>query len=219
MIANQLISDSHIYLRPSDTVSQGLTFMHINYLKHLPVVDKNRLVTLVSEEQLLRYDKDLLIEQIQENANAKFCREEDHIFEVISLLAEEKLTTIPVLDKDDNYVGFITQEDLIQFYANSFSFKEPGSIIVLEVNRRSYSLSEISRIVEMENAAILSTFLNDVQDSSNIMVTLKVNLNEIQPIIKALERYDYTVKASFTEQEYIDDLKERYDMLMSYLNV
>jgi len=193
--------------------------MNINYLKHLPVVDKNRLVTLVSEEQLMRYDKNLLIKDIEESANAKFCREQDHIFEVISLLAEEKLTTIPVLDNEDNYIGFITQEDLIQFYASSFSFKEPGGIIVLEVNRRSYSLSEISRIVEMENAAILSTFLNDVQDSSNIIVTLKVNLNEIQPIIRAFERYDYTVKASFTEQENIDDLKERYDMLMSYLNV
>lgn len=219
MIADQLISDNLIFLKPEDTVAKALTIMHINYIKHLPVVSDNQLISLISEDQLLRYDKDLKMSEIKDSNTVKYCRKDDHIFEVISLLAEEKLTTIPVLDKDDLYLGFITQEDLIQFYANSFSFKEPGSIIVLEVNRRSYTLSEISRIIELENAAVLSTFLNDVPDSTNIMVTIKVNLNEIQPIVKALERYGYEIKASFTEQEYIDDLKERYDMLMSYLNV
>ena len=46
-----------------------------------------------------------------------------------------------------------------------------------------------------------------------------INKKDLQRIIASLERYDYIIKGSFTEEEYIDELKERYDSLMNYLNV
>ena len=134
-------------------------------------------------------------------------------------MAENKLNVIPVLDDDENYMGLITQEELLQFYGNSFSFKEPGSIIVLETTKRQYSLAEISSIIENENGAILSSFLTSVDDTHNILITLKVNKLDIQRITSALERYEYIIKATYTEQEYVDSLKDRYDLLMNYLDV
>jgi len=146
-------------------------------------------------------------------------KEDDHLFEVMSKFAKNNLTTIPVIDHDENYKGLITQEGLIQYYASSFSFTEPGSILILETSKRQYSLAEISRIVEEEGAAILSTFLTSDDDSTSVTITLKINKQEIGRIIQAFERYDYFIKGSFTEEEYLDGLKERYDALMTYLNV
>ena len=113
----------------------------------------------------------------------------------------------------------ITQEELLQYYANSFSFTEPGGIIVLEMNRIDYSLSEIARIAEAENVSILSAYLTSNPDTTKVYVTIKINQQEIQNLIATFERYDFTIKASFTEETYLEDLKERYDALMSYLNV
>ena len=56
-------------------------------------------------------------------------------------------------------------------------------------------------------------------DSSQIEVTLKVNNPQIHSILASFERFEYIIKASFNEVEYIDALKERYESLMNYLNV
>lgn len=208
------------YLQTDDTVDQAITIMHINFVKHLPVIQNGKLLAVVSEEDLLRSDSNASIKSIiKVDVKPITSNSEDHLFDVLTKIADHNLSSIPVVDKDENYQGLVSQQDLIQFYANSFSFKEPGSILVLEMSRRSYSLAEISRLVEQESAAILSTFLTDVPDSTNILVTLKINRQEVSSIIKTFERFEYTIKASFTESEYLDDLKERYDMLMSYLNV
>jgi hypothetical protein len=50
-------------------------------------------------------------------------------------------------------------------------------------------------------------------------VTLKINQQNVQAIIATLNRFDYEVKATFNEGEYLDGLKERFDGLMMYLNV
>ena len=70
-------------------------------------------------------------------------------------MAEQKLSVIPIVDEYDNYQGLVTQGDLIQFYASSFSFMEPGSILIIETNRNDYSLAEIARIIESENAGMM----------------------------------------------------------------
>ena len=107
----------------------------------------------------------------------------------------------------------------MQFYAKSFSFSEPGSILVLEMENRDYSLAEISRIIEGEHIKILSTFLTKSPDSNVVYVTLKISSGDAQRAKATLERHDYFVKASFVEETYVEDLNEHYDALMHYLNV
>jgi hypothetical protein len=47
---------------------------------------------------------------------------------------------------------------------------------------------------------------------------LKVNREDLSPVIQSLERNDYEVVASFYEATQSDDLKGRYDELMRYIN-
>ena len=134
-------------------------------------------------------------------------------------MAEYQLTVIPVVDVDDVYIGMITQEDLLNYFANTGAFTEPGSIIVLEMHRRDYTLAEISRIVEGENAAILSSFISSDLAGDMINVTVKINKQSLGGLLATFDRFGYVVKASFNETEYMDNLRERYDALMSYLSV
>ena len=219
MIASELISHSLAPLKTSDTGEEVLTIMNIYHVKHLPIVNFEMLLGTISEDEVMGNDIEAAIGTYGLGLNKAFVRGSDHLFEVMSKLAEYNLTVIPVVDEEDHYIGMITQEDILQFYANSFSFSEPGGIIVLEMNRRDYSLSEIARIVEAENSSVLSAFLTTNPDSTKVYVTIKVNQQEIQHLIATFERYDYTIKASFTEETYLEDLKDRYDALMSYLNV
>jgi len=219
VIAQNLISNTFAPLKTSDTGEEALTMMHVYHLKHLPIVNNTQLLGTISEDNIMQHNLEEAIGSYALTLSHAYVKTSDHVFEIMAKLAENNLTVIPVIDKDENYMGLISMEDLIQFYANSFSFKEPGSIVVLEIEKNQYSLSEISNIVESESAVILSSFLTQEDNKNLVCVTIKLNLQEISAILKALERYDYRIKASFTESEYFDDLKDRYDSLMTYLNV
>ena len=219
MIAGNLISNVIIPLRTSDTGDDALAIMADFYVKHLPIVNNEQLLGTISEDDILENDVQEAVGSYSLSMHRPYVKENDHIYEVMRIMAEYNLTVIPVVDFEDNYKGLIAQDDLLRYFANTGSFKEPGSIIVLEMGKRDYSLSEISRIVESEGATVLSSFITTNLDSTQVDVTVKVNRQNIQSIIATLQRFEYDIKASFNEVEYLESLQERYDALMSYLNV
>jgi acetoin utilization protein AcuB len=113
----------------------------------------------------------------------------------------------------------VTMEDLLQYFATHFSFAEPGSIVVIETSKGQYSLSEIARIAESEDITILSSFLNSIPDTYKVFLTLKLNRQDITAFKASLERFNYGISATFSEVGFDDGLRERYDGLISYLNI
>lgn len=219
MIAGNLLSKQIVPLRTSDTGEDALSIMSDFYIKHLPIVNNEQLLGLLSEDDILDHDVKEAVGSYQLSMSRPYVKDSDHVYEVFRLVSEYKLTVIPVVDAEDTYLGLIAQDDLLRFFASIGSFTEPGGIVVLEMSKRDYSLSEIARIVESENAIILSSFITSSTDSTKIDVTLKINRNDIQSILSTFDRFNYQVKASFLESDYFDSLKDRYDMLMTYLNV
>ena len=56
-------------------------------------------------------------------------------------------------------------------------------------------------------------------DSTTMEVILKVNKQDITALINTFNRYNYTIKASYGEDQDPGDLKDRWDSFMNYLNV
>ena len=80
-------------------------------------------------------------------------------------------------------------------------------------------MAEIARIVENEGFSIIGTLITTSDNPEYIDVALKINTANITGIIASFERYQYTIKATFEENDYTDKIKDRFDSLMSYLNV
>jgi hypothetical protein len=108
---------------------------------------------------------------------------------------------------------------MVEKMAVTAAVSNPGGILVLEVDANNFSMVEVSRIVEENDAKILSFYVTSPVGATRLELTMKLNRIDIQPIIKSFERYDYLIKASFFESDYFDNLRERYDLLMTYLNV
>lgn len=219
MIARELLSQLIHPLRTSDTGEQALTYMQVYHLKHLPIVNNEQLLGTISEEDITTSPLDEPIGSFSLGLNKAYVRDTDHMFEVMSVMADNKLTVIPVVDAKNIYHGMITLEDLIQYYARSFSFAEPGGIIVLELHKSNYSLAEISRIIESEHAFVLSSFLTHDDDSGKMYVTIKINQKDTQHLQATLERFGYTIKATFSEEGYFESLQDHYEAFLHYLNV
>ncbi len=219
MIARELISTTILPLKTSTTGLDALESMHDYSVRHLPIVNNTQLLGVISEDDILDYDEADPLGSYQLSLTKPYAKENDHIFEVLHLMSNFNLTIIPVVDNANDYLGCIAQEDLIMYFAKSFSFSEPGSIIVLEMNERDYSLSEIARIVESENTRVLSTFVTSDPEIGKIYITIKLNRQDVRAIIATFDRYEYVVLATYTEKDFEDSLKERYDLLMAYLNI
>jgi hypothetical protein len=108
---------------------------------------------------------------------------------------------------------------MMEHVATIASVKEPGSIIILEINNRNNSLSHIAQIVESDNAQILSSYIASFPDSTRLEVTLKLNRTDISSILASFLRYDYNVKATFNDSKSDDGTSDRYNQLMNYLDI
>jgi acetoin utilization protein AcuB len=219
VIAKDLISQTVLPVQTSDTGIEVLQQMKVYHLRHLPIVNHEQLLGVVSEDDVLIHDEDDAIGTYRLSFLRPFSFENEHLFEVMTKMGRMQLTIIPVIDKKEKFLGVITMEDLLQYFANHFSFAEPGSILVIETSRKHYSLSEIARIAESDDIIILSSFVNAIPDSHRVFVTLKLNRQDIQSLKASLERFGYEISATFAEAEYHDGLKDRYDALMTYLNI
>jgi len=219
MIAGELISQNVMPLRTSDSGDTALGMMGDYYLKHLPIVNSTELLGVLSEDDILNNDVEEAVGSYKLSLRNVYVRDFDHIYEAFKLFHIHHLTALPVVDYENHYKGMILMEDVMKVVANTFSITEPGGILVLELSRRDYSLAEMSKIVESESANILSSYISPTKDTNIVQVTLKINKPNLQSIIATFERFKYRIKASYQESEYVDALKERYDSLMTYLQV
>ena len=149
-----------------------------------------------------------------------FVYEFQPLHEVIELVSRYNLTAVPVLTEKHKYVGVITVQQLIQSISEMAAVKLSGGIVVLEVNANDYSLAQIARIFEDNDAKILSSYITSPVDSVKMEVTLKINRMDLTSIIQTFARFDYTIKASYQSSNRNEDvLRNNYDQFMMYLNV
>jgi len=130
-----------------------------------------------------------------------------------------ELSLVPVLDENNHYLGNISQRTLIEHFASTAAVQNPGGIIVLELNQNDYSLNQISRIVEDNDTKILSLYISEIADSMRVELTIKVNREDIRSILASFQRFNIDIKASFQQSEFSEDLRNRFDLFMNYINM
>jgi acetoin utilization protein AcuB len=221
MLAKELISDVIPPLKTSDTGVKALYWMDIFRISHLPIVNNSEFLGLISDADI--YDMNSPDQPIG-NHNlslfSPFIMDAQHVYEAIELISKLKLSIVPVLDHDKNYLGMITAQRLMQYMGDMFAIKNPGGILVLELNSNDYSLTQIAQIVEGNDAKILSMYITSPPDSVKMDLTLKINRIDLSAIIQTFTRFDYTIKARFTEDEEMDILySNRFEQFMHYLNI
>lgn len=220
MLAKHLITDSIIPLKTSDTGADALSRMDDYRLSHLPIVNNEAFLGIISDEDIYAMDEfDEALGSYKLSLTAVHVMQDQHLFDVIKQFVELKVSLIPVLDQKNNYLGCITIRQLIENFSKIAAVESPGGVIVLEVSQNDYTLSEISQIIESNDAKVLSLCVVSSPDSTKLEITIKINKIDIQSVLQTFSRYNYIVKASFTKSDDFEDLKERYDSFMNYLNI
>lgn len=220
MLAKDLITDEIPPLKTTDTGLMAINWMDEFKVSHLPIVHNHEYLGLISDTDIL--DLNITDDQLGKSKLSlirPFVFENQHVYEVIKMVSSMKLTVLPVLNEQQQYIGLIPVTALLQQFATLAATREPGGIIVLEMNMHDYSLSQIAQIIEGNDAKVLSLYVNHLEDSTQIEVTIKINKEDLSGILQTFARYNYTIKASFHQSEFFDDMKNRFDSFMNYINI
>jgi len=220
MLTRELYSQSVPYLHLKDKVYQALELMNENHVTHLPLVEGDKYIGIISEEDLLQAENDRAeLQTLQQSFGNAFVRSDDHILKAIQVAAENGLSMVPVVGDDHEIQGAVSYNDLLKYASEFMSLNDPGGLIVLEMETNQYSFNEISKLVETNDAQI--TQLNTTNDAETgiMTVTIRINKPDVADIVATFQRYDYSVKYFFGEEQYENELRTNYDNLMNYLKL
>jgi len=221
MIAKKLINGDIIPLKPGDTGAFALCRLGAGHLPVLPVVDGTEFIGLISEkviqasgdpqDRIGNYELVRTVQSIGEGQN---------IYELIKIFSASGLNQLPVLSDQNEYLGLIMLQDLVRAIGDMAGVDHPGGVIILEVNEKDFSMSDLVQVIESNETKIISCFVATVPGTTMLEITVKVDRVEIGPLLQAFFRLNYFVTASWaTEDTYSEGLKDRFDSLMNYLSI
>ncbi|HNP17572.1 MAG TPA: CBS domain-containing protein [Fulvivirga sp.] len=221
MIAEELINHMIPPLKLKDDAHKAILWMEELRSNELPVVDNEQFKGILTEEMILELnDVDKPVADFELAHLDCVVSKNSHFYDVLKVGADNGAKMVGVVDEEGKYIGVITIRDTITAFAQSAAVQMSGSILVLSINQIDYSLSEISRHIEENNAKILSSsVVEDELDASKLRVTLKINTLDLKAIIATLDRFDYKIIGRFQETKIVEEQKERIDMLLKYLDI
>ncbi|MCP9746582.1 hypothetical protein [Lacihabitans sp. CS3-21] len=218
MVAKELIDSNIPVLKQTDNVDRALQLMSECKNSHLPYLHDEIFSGFFSEDFLLNYDYDTLLEEIRPEMVELKIDSNLPILELIKVFSQTAFDLLPVFDTAGIFLGVIEKKEANERFIGALALNDNGGILEINLHNKEYSLTEISKIVEYEYAKIISLFLSS--DSQNQMhLTLKLDIAQISGVVNSLERYGYDVVSYFASEPVTNIEKDRYDLLMKYLSI
>lgn len=221
MVASEIINHMIPPLKVTDDAHKAMVWMEEFRCNQLPVVENNQLLGFISEEIIMEAnDIEKKLSDFELTGKQCVVSQDSHFYDILKMAGEHKLQLVGVLNQAGEYEGVITVQDIMTSFAQTAAVQIPGGILVLSLDLIDYSLAEISRLIEENNAKILSSIMvEDPLDSRKIKLTVKINQIDLNRIVATLERFEYKIIGRYQEDKKDFEDKDRIDMLMRYLNI
>ncbi|MCB2409455.1 CBS domain-containing protein [Hymenobacter sp. BT178] len=222
MIAEDLLNQMIPPLKVSDSAGKAAKWLEEFHVSQLPVLENRLYRGLITEADLLDHEHpDEPLTNVPFGFAEVHVQRDQHFYNIMELAIQNKLQLVPVLDDQHEYLGVVTVGDTLAAFGQLPIAAGQGSILVLSMPERDYSLTQISRYVEENNAKILSAHVaQDEHDPYKIRLTLKLNTANMARITATLERFGYIITAQFSGAgEVGENEQERFDGLLKYLSL
>jgi CBS domain-containing protein len=219
MSTQNLLASSIPLLSPADTVAKAIALCEDNKLSALPVANDGEYIGTITENSLLEVPDDSV--SLADSGLLGFrpaISEYAHPYEAFTTMHDARLTILPVVDNQQRYLGSISRESLVDYFATETAIASPGGIMEIEVAPRSYSLYDIARICENEDVAILGMQMRTTPEGM-LRITLKLNRTVVDAVEASFARHNYMVTEVYGRQADKEGLVDNYNLLMNYINM
>ncbi len=220
MTTLQLADNIFPSLNIHDTVAKSIKLMNEYKTTHLPVVSEGKFAGLIADEDLSDAEnKKSTLDTFQANLIPAAVNQNFHFLKASSVYNLYQTNLVAVVNDSNELSGTISSAVLVTALGNLCGSSEFGAMIVLEIERSRYAISEINSIIESDGATILHLNVSPMPVSDLIEVTLQINKKEIATIVATFERYDYSISYYSGEELFENEISTNYHNLMNYLAV
>lgn len=203
----------------SDKIKKAQKIFEQNKFSHFPVVDKNSYCGLIERQTIEFTDfKGKKLISLKNQFQVFYAAESMNWFEILQNFATFNSNIIPVLGNDKEYIGYYELDDFLNIFRCTPFLHEEGVILVISKNINEYSFSEITQIVESNNATLFGAFISKIENDEAHIV-LKLSIHDINNTLLSFRRYSYRILNEFKKDKYRDELNERSEYLQKYLNI
>ena len=98
--------------------------------------------------------------------------------------------------------------------------EQENSLVILEIPYKDYTLTEVARIIESNNAHVMNLSVLPVSDGSAVLISIKLNISDLTHVLRSFERFSYNVVYYYMKEGEINDThKDRLKELLYYLDM
>jgi CBS domain-containing protein len=202
----------------SETLKDVIVFFEETTCSHVAVTENGIYLGLLSENDLACFEPEKTIEDFRYEMDHFFVTKETSWLDVLEMFSRNEANVLPILDEDQLVQGYYSLDDIVDVFIDTPFFKEPGAILVVSIGVKDYSFSEMAQIVESNNARLLGAFITNAENDM-VQITLKIGTQNMNEVAQTFRRYNYTIEFGNSDDQFLEDLKQRSDYLEKYLNV
>jgi len=185
--------------------------MKENNIRRIPVVDKGKLVGIITKHDLLEaspspatslsvFELNYLLAKMKVKEimkkNPVTITPDTPFEEALRLGQDRKIGSFPVVE-NGKLVGITTESDIIRFVTIVLGLKEEGSRITIEgLGVKLGDLEKIVSVANQHHTVILSMMSLPRPDKKDWMIVLRLKTNDPDPIVKDFKKAGFNVTFS-----------------------
>lgn len=206
MLVKDRMTPNPVTTTPETGILEALQLMRKHNVRRLPVLDKGKLVGIVTESELLRvspspatslsvFEMNYLLSKMKVKEvmtpDPVTVTPDTLIEEAAVLMRENVVSGLPVVDKGQ-LVGIITETNIFDAFIDSMGLRRHGTRIAVEMEDRTGVLAGITSIIKKHDVSIISVATFHPGEHRGHIV-LRLDTTDIEPILADLKKAGYTI--------------------------
>ena len=216
-IQSHIVSSTPVF-KLEDSVKDVVKFFKNSTFSHVAITENDIFLGVAAENDMAVLETVSSFNDYRYSLEAFFVTKETSWLDVLEAFARNEANIIPVLDENSKVLGYYNLNDIVGEFIETPFFTEPGGILVVAKGIKDYSFSEIAQIVEGNNTKLIGAFISELRNDI-VQITLKMGSSNLNEVIQTFRRYNYSIIFGHTDDQFLEDLKQRSDYLDKYLNV
>ena len=202
MTIEQRMTRNPVTIGPDANISEARDLMKKNKVHRLPVLDKDKnLIGIVSEKDILYASPSpasslsihemayllskLTVRKIM-SKNVTTVHKNIPVEEAARMMADEDLSSLPVVDDNGALVGIVSKSDLFKILIDLFGARSLGVRVSFVVDEQAGKVASISKVIAEAGLDIIAFGTFSGTDLSNRTLTIKIGTKDIDKVKELL---------------------------------
>lgn len=175
MFVSDWMTREVITVTENDSIEDLHNIMLKNRINHLPVVEEDRLIGIITKSDIrqaltsLQFDKtkskvkDFMVREVTT------VNEYDTLEDALVIIFQTKVGSLPVVQKNNKLVGIITRHDIMNAFIKVIGLDKKGVTIYIKINDTMPEIERLVQTIKQCDRKILSFFTLEKENMERII--------------------------------------------------